>query len=168
MANQSLTWRYAGAILEIGLEESTDNAAQIFYIIKSLEVLLEGWIVLTKNLLPSPDTNDKMAVLEKFIQTPLHNHVKLHSNPLKKNQMVYITILLAHTKDCLTNIRNFRHCNNRNCTHWRESGDSNHSGKRCPDTDWKIAGRIPNRWNHWWCYCSSRKQGIRCQCKNQT
>ena len=38
MANQSLTRRYARAILEIGLEESTDNAAQIFlHHLKSLQ-----------------------------------------------------------------------------------------------------------------------------------
>ena len=96
MANQSLTRRYARAILEIGLEESTDNAAQIFlHNLKSFaEVLLEkdesGVSLLQEALLnPALTQNDKMAVLETILsKLPLHNHVKNFIRILlEKNRM---------------------------------------------------------------------------------
>ena len=96
MANQSLTRRYARAILEIGLEESTDNAAQIFlHNLKSFaEVLLEkdesGVSLLQEALLnPALTQNDKLAVLEAILsKLPLHNHVKNFIRILlEKNRM---------------------------------------------------------------------------------
>ena len=84
MANQSLTRRYARAILEIGLEESTENAAQAFlhHLKNFSEVLLEqdetGTPILQEALLnPALTQNDKRAVLEKILEKlPLHNHIK--------------------------------------------------------------------------------------------
>ena len=84
MANQSLTRRYARAILEIGLEESTENAAQAFlhHLKNFAEVLLEqdeaGTPILQEALLnPALTLDDKRAVLEKILEKlPLHNHVK--------------------------------------------------------------------------------------------
>ena len=97
MANQSLTRRYARAILEIGLEESTDNAAQIFlHNLKSFAVVLlekdeSGVSLLQEALLnPALTQNDKMAVLETILsKIPLHNHVKNFIRILlEKNRMV--------------------------------------------------------------------------------
>ena len=97
MANQSLTRRYARAILEIGLEESTDNAAQTFlHNLKSFAVVLlekdeSGVSLLQEALLnPALTQSDKMAVLETILsKIPLHNHVKNFIRILlEKNRMV--------------------------------------------------------------------------------
>ena len=97
MANQSLTRRYARAILEIGLEESTENAAQAFlhHLKNFADVLLvkddAGKPILQEALLnPALTQDDKKAVLEKILsKLPLHNHVKNFIRLLQdKNRMV--------------------------------------------------------------------------------
>ena len=97
MASQSLTRRYARAILEIGLEESTENAAQAFlHHLKNFgDVLLEkdenGMPILQNALLnPALTQDDKRAVLEKILEKlPLHNHVKNFIRILQeKNRLV--------------------------------------------------------------------------------
>jgi F-type H+-transporting ATPase subunit delta len=104
MASQSLTRRYARAILEIGLEESTENAAQAFlhHLKIFADVLLEkddaGTPILQEALLnPALTLNDKSAVLEKILEKlPLHTHVKNFIRILlEKNRLVLFHEIIA-------------------------------------------------------------------------
>ena len=110
MASQSLTRRYARAILEIGLEEPTENAAQAFlhHLENFADVLLEkdemGSPILQDALLnPALTQDDKKAVLEKILEKlPLHNHVKNFIRILQeKNRMVLYHDIVNTYQDLL-------------------------------------------------------------------